>query len=152
MTGTFYFLLRWAGMSCTTAAPPVTTQVVTLSIGGTPVTASTSAATGLPSYRVDGTQPVACVNSMLAQAEAVDNLPFGPARIAVVGRDVGGAEMFRQTFDTFVGAGRANPVLQFDVASRTIDAGIDAPIDAPIDAGVDAPPVDAPPVDAAPDA
>jgi cysteine-rich repeat protein len=56
MTGTFYFVLRWAGMSCTTAAPPVTTQVVTLTIGGTPVTASTSAATGLPS-RIGSTAP-----------------------------------------------------------------------------------------------
>ena len=81
--------------------------------------ASTSAATGLPSYRVDGTQPIACVNSMLAQAEAVDNLPFGAARIAVVGRDVGGAEMFRQTFDTFVGAGRESEQRQVLDAQRT---------------------------------
>ena len=64
--------------------------------------------------------------------------------------DSGGAEMFRGTFDTFVGAGNSNPILTFDVQS-TIDAGIDAPIDAPdVDAGVDAD-VDAD-IDAAPDA
>jgi cysteine-rich repeat protein len=148
MTGTFYFVLHWAGMTCATAAPPVTTQIVTLSIAGAPVTLSTSAATGLPSYRVDGTQPVTCVASTSARAEAID-LPFGAARIAVVGKDVGGAEMFRGTFDTFVGAGRSNPPLVFDVAS-TLDAGVDATPDAPTDAGVDATP-DAP-TDAAPDA
>jgi len=153
MTGRFFFVLRWAGMTCTTAAPPVTSQTVTLTIGGTPSTASTSSVSGLPSYRVDGTQPVTCVASNLGQAEAIETLPFGPARIAVVGREAGGAEMFRGTFDTFIGAGTNNPVLTFDVPS-TIDAGIDAPIDAapdaPIDAGVDAP-IDAP-TDAPPDA
>jgi cysteine-rich repeat protein len=150
-TGTFYFVVRWAGMTCTTAAPPVTQQVVTMTIGGAPVTATTSAITGLPSYRLDGTQPVACVMSSLGLAEAVDTLPFGPARIAIVGRDSGGAEMFRGTFDTFVGAGRNNPVLTFDVPS-TIDAGIDAAIDARVDAmDVDAG-VDAMDVDASPDA
>ena len=147
MTGRFFFVLRWAGQECAVAMPPVVTQLVTLTIGGTPTTASTSSTSGLPAYRLDGTQPVTCVASSLGMAEAVDTLPFGPARIAVVGRASGGAEMFRGTFDTFVGAGTNNPVLSFDVPS-TIDAGIDAPIDAapdaPIDAGVDAP-IDAPP-------
>lgn len=147
MTGTFYFVLRWAGMTCTMAAPPVAQQNVRLTIGGVPVTVSTSATTGHPSYRLDGTVDVTCVASTLGQAEAVDTLPFGPAQMTVVGKDGTGAVMFRGTFDTFVGAGRANPVLTLDVPS-TIDAGIDAPVDAPtdapVDAGVDAP-LDAPP-------
>jgi cysteine-rich repeat protein len=155
--GNYYFRLKWAGMTCTMAAPPVTTQVVTLSIAGVPVNALTSDVNGLPAYNVNGTQPIGCVASTPATAEHVDGLPFGPARIAVIGRDSGGAEMFRETFDTFIGAGRANPTIELDVDS-TIDAGIDAaidaptdaPDDAPVDAGVDAP--DDAPTDAPPDA
>ena len=71
-------------------------------------------------------------------------VPFGRAQLTVSGRDSGGTEWFRGTFETFVGAGVSNPVLTFDVPS-TIDAGVDAPdidapaIDAAVDAGVDAP-------------
>ncbi|MEZ4400444.1 MAG: DUF4215 domain-containing protein [Kofleriaceae bacterium] len=137
MTGTFYFVLRWGGLECAMAAPPVTTQVVTMTIGGSPVTASTSSNTGYPSYRVDGTQPVTCITASTSSAEAIDGLAFGPIQIAVVGRDAGGAEMFRGAFSSFVGAGRSNPVLIFDVPS-TIDAGVDAGVDAPIDAPPDA--------------
>ena len=72
-------------------------------------------------------------------------VPFGQAQIAVSGRDTGGTEWFRGTFDTFVGAGVSNPILTFDVPS-VVDAAVDAPTDAPTDAGVDAPD------DAAPDA
>lgn|GEM_PF-2052860 len=149
MTGSYFFRVRWAGMECSAAAPPVVTQLVTLSIGGVPVNATTSAANGLPAYNVNGSQPVACVASTPTIAERVDNLPFGFGTVAVVGRDSGGAEMFRETFTTFIGAGRANPTIQLDVDS-TIDAAVDAAIDAPVDAGVDAP-IDAP-IDAPPDA
>jgi hypothetical protein len=156
MTGTFFFILRWAGMECGTAAPPVTTQVVTLMrTPGGPVTqmANVNSAT-YPSYRLDGTQPVGCVPSMLSQAEAAPGVPFGRATITVSGRDVGGAEWFRGEFDTFIGAGTSNPVYTFDVQS-TVDAAVDAPIDAPVDAGVDAEldaPIDAMDIDAEPDA
>lgn len=142
--GNYFFRIVWAGMICTAAAPPVVTQVVTLSIGGVPVNALTSNANGLAAYNVNGSQPIGCVLSTTSIAEHVDNLPFGPATISVVGRSAGGMEMFRETFPTFIGAGRGNPTIELDVDS-TIDAGIDAPTDAPdIDAGVDAP-IDAPP-------
>lgn len=147
MTGTFYFMIRWAGMTCTAAAPPVVQQNVLMTISGVPVTAMTSVSTGYPVYPMNGTVDVTCVPSTLGQAEAVDTLPFGPAEVIVVGKDSGGAVMFRGTFPTFVGAGRANPVLTFDVPS-TIDAGVDA---MEPDAGVDAMEPDAA-VDAAPDA
>lgn len=153
MTGSYFFRIRWAGMTCAMAMPPVTIQVVTMTINGVPVNALTSDANGLPAYNVNGTQPIGCVNSTASIAERIDNLPFGAARVSVIGRDAGGAEMFRETFDTFVGAGRANPTIELDVDS-TIDAGIDAPVDAPIDAPIDAEidaGVDAP-IDAAPDA
>jgi len=139
MTGTFFFILRWAGMPCAAAAPPVTTQVVTLTLagGGTPPMANVSSVQ-YPSYRLDGTQPVGCVPSTLSLAEAARAAPFGRAQLTVSGRDSGGTEWFRGTFDTFIGAGVSNPVLTFDVPS-TVDAAIDAPpADAAVDAGVDA--------------
>jgi cysteine-rich repeat protein len=147
MTGTFFFLLRWGGMPCPAAAPPVAEQTVTLRIGGVPVTRST---TSTPMYRLDGSQPVPCVMSTQGMAEASTMMPFGHAQIEVVGKDSGGATTFRGMFDTFVGAGGSNPILTFDVPS-TIDAGVDAAIDAPTDAPTDAPDPDAA-VDAAPDA
>jgi hypothetical protein len=116
--------------------------------------ANTGSAT-YPSYRLDGTQPVGCVPSVLSQAESARQVPFGLATITVSGRDSGGTEWFRGSFETFVGAGVSNPIFTFDVPS-TVDAAVDAPIDAPVDAGVEDAPVDAvdidAPVDAEPDA
>jgi hypothetical protein len=154
MTGTFFFLLRWMGVDCSTAAPPVTTQRVTLTVNGTVVTQQANVGSAVyPVYSLDGS-PVSCVMATLSQAEAARAVPFGRATLAVSGRDSGGTEWFRGTFDTFVGAGVSNPILTFDVPS-TVDAGIDAPDDAPDDAAVDAVPdamLDAGLVDAAPDA
>jgi hypothetical protein len=145
MTGTFFFLLRWMGMECSAAAPAVTHQRVTLRVNGMVVTQQANVGSmAYPVYALDGTQ-VTCVMATLAQAEAARTVPFGRAQLQVSGRDSGGTEWFRGTFDTFVGAGVSNPILTFDVPS-VIDAGVDAPIDAPVDAGVDAP------TDAAPDA
>ncbi len=142
MTGTFFFLLRWMGMDCATAAPPVATQRVTLTVNGTVVTQQANVgSTVYPIYTLNG-QQVACVMASLAQAEAGRMVPFGRAQLQVSGRDTGGTEWFRGTFDTFVGAGVSNPILTFDVPS-IVDAAIDAPTDAPVDAGVE---------DAAPDA
>lgn len=148
MTGTFFFILRWAGMECGAAAPPVATQLVTLLRPGGPVTQQANVGSmSYPTYRLDGTQSVPCVPSVLAQAEAAQGVPFGRATLTVSGRDSGGTEWFRGTFDTFVGAGTSNPIYTFDIQS-TVDAAIDAPIDAPVDAGVDAPAIDAVEIDA----
>ena len=151
MTGTFFFILRWAGMECTTAAPPVITQLVTVTHEGSPVTQQANVNSApYPIYRLDGTQPVGCVPSVLAKAEAAPGVPFGRATITVSGRDSGGTEWFRGTFDTFVGAGTSNPIYTFDVQS-TVDAAVDAPIDAPVDAEIDAE-IDAMDIDAPIDA
>jgi hypothetical protein len=140
MTGTFFFLLRWMGMECSAAAPPVATQRVTLRVNGSVVTQQANVgSTVYPVYSLDGSS-VTCVMASLSQAEAARMVPFGRAQLQVSGRDTGGTEWFRGTFETFVGAGVSNPILTFDVPS-VIDAGIDAPIDAmEVDAGVDAPP------------
>lgn len=147
MTGTFFFILRWAGMECGAAAPPVATQLVTLMRPGGPVSQQANVGSPYPIYRLDGTQPVPCVASVLAQAESAQGVPFGRATLTVSGRDSGGSEWFRGTFDTFVGAGASNPIYTFDIPS-TVDAAIDAPIDAPVDAGVDAVEIDAIEIDA----
>lgn len=141
MTGTFFFLLRWMGMDCATAAPAVATQRVTLRVNGTAVTQQANVGSAVyPVYTLDGSAQVTCVMATTAQAEAARMVPFGRAQLTVSGRDMGGTEWFRGTFETFVGAGVSNPILTFDVPS-VIDAGIDAPTDAPdVDAGVDAPP------------
>ncbi len=140
MTGTFFFVLRWAGMGCAAAAPPVATQRVTLTVNGSPVTQQANVGSAVyPVYSLDGSS-VTCVNATVSQAEAARTVPFGRASIAVSGRDSGGTEWFRATFETFVGAGVSNPILTFDVPSivdAAVDAPDDAPDDAPVDAGVD---------------
>lgn len=129
MTGTFLFMLRWATKTCTTATPPVVRQRVLMTIGGVPVT-TTTLFNGMPGYKLDGTVAAPCVPSTISLAERANALPFGPARITVSGTDGSGLTRFAGTFDTFVGAGTANPVLTFDVPVP-VDAGVDATIDAP---------------------
>ena len=126
MTGTFAFLVRFAGVTC---PPTAASQVITVRIGGVATMRST---TRPPVYRLDGSQPVPCVMSSQSAAENAEEMPFGRAQVEVVGRDSMGAEQYRGTFETFVGAGRSNPILTFDVPS-VIDAGVDAPYDAPTD-------------------
>ncbi len=131
-TGTFLFLLKWAMKACNTASPPVARQRVLMTINSVPVNTVTTW-NGMPGYRLDGSQTAPCVLSTISLAERAANLPFGPARLTVWGMDAVGAVRYQGTFDTFVGAGTANPVLQFDVGPP-VDAGVDAAIDAAIDA------------------
>jgi len=130
-TGSFLFKLTWDGQPCAAATPAVVTQVLTLLIGGTPVTQTTS--TG---QRLDGTDPQPCVPSTDPMAQLVAALPLGPATLIVEGRDSTGMAQYDQTFETFVGAGTGNPTVTFDVAGP--------------DAAPDAAPPDAAPADASP--
>ncbi len=132
MTGTFLFMFRWATKTCMTASPPVTRQRVLMTIGGVPV-ATTTLFNNMPGYKLDGSVAAPCVPSTISLAERANALPFGPARLTVTGTDLAGTTRFSGSFDTFVGAGTANPVLTFDVPIP-IDAGVDAPVDAAIDA------------------
>jgi len=132
LTGTFLFILRWAGHDCATSSPRVATQRVKMTIGGAPVTTVTQW-NNQPGYRLDGTQTVPCVPSTIALAERAAALPLGPATLEVEGKDSGGTIRYGKTFETFVGAGTANPVYTFDVTAP-VDAGVDAMVDAPIDA------------------
>ena len=82
----------------------------------------------MPGYRLDGSQAAPCVLSSIALAERANALPFGPATLTVEGTDAAGARQFAGTFETFIGAGTANPVMTFDVpVAPPIDAGVDAP-------------------------
>ncbi|HVV88088.1 MAG TPA: DUF4215 domain-containing protein [Kofleriaceae bacterium] len=131
-TGSFLFIFKWAMKTCTTAQPPVARQRVKLTINSVPVTTVTMW-NGMQGYPLDGSVAAPCVLSNITLAERANALPFGPAQLTVQGTDAQGNTRFEGTFDTFVGAGTANPVLTFDVPVA-VDAGVDAPVDAPIDA------------------
>lgn len=117
--GTFYFTLRWAGEDCSTATPPVTDHVMTLTQGGPPLSLMTTAG-----HPIDGTPSGTCVSADEPSPQTVLDVPFGPATFHVVGLDGVGTPQFEQEFDTFVGAGTFNPEYEFDVASLTPDAGV----------------------------
>jgi len=140
-TGTFWFRLKWGGATtCTGAAPPVAEQALRLERGGVPLTGLDEM--NMP-VTLDGATPAACRPFDDQFAQKVNGVAWGPAQITVTGLDGAGLAQFRRTFDTFVGAGAANPELVFDVNSLAPDA---MPPDAsPPDA---APVADAPAADA----
>jgi len=118
-TGTFFFRLQWGGQDCSTAAPPVAKHVLTLEVGGSAVTQRTDADDPL-----DGSGSGACRPFADEFPQSALAVPWGPATFTVEGLDSGDTPQFRQTFDTFVGAGISNPELHFDVASLAPDAGV----------------------------
>jgi hypothetical protein len=127
-TGQLLWRLKWGGQSCAMATPPVVSQTLTLTAGG--VVRTESASIDNTVYqKLDGTESKPCVPLTSQFPMNVMGLPWGPATMLVVGYD--GAtppvEVFRKSFDTFIGAGVFNPTFQYDVpAPPMIDAGIDA--------------------------
>jgi hypothetical protein len=105
-TGTFLFKLAWAGQTCSTAQ--VATQTLKLMIHGQPT--DKLADNG---QKLDGTDDKPCRSEEFAQF--AEGLPFGPATIRITGKDAGGAMKFEREFDTFIGVGKNNPTLTFDV-------------------------------------
>jgi hypothetical protein len=126
-TGTLLFRIAWAGKSCELAMPAVVTQTLELVAGGAVVGSVSDSG-----QKMDGTDPKPCRLLSEEFAQFVEALPFGPAALRVVGRDIDGMTRFEHRFDTFVGAGKNNPTIKYDVPAP--DAGIDAGIDAPPDA------------------
>jgi cysteine-rich repeat protein len=134
-TGTFYFSVHFGGAaSCAGAVVPVARERVAMVRGGTPLTGATVG--GIP---IDGSLAGACP-SETASAQAVNDLPWGPATITITGEDTEGTALYQGTFETFVGAGASNGTAAFDL---TLVAPLpDAPmpsVDAPelvVDAGV----------------
>jgi hypothetical protein len=127
-TGDFFFTVRWGGLDCSLAGPPVSTQVLTMSVQGNVVTQQTR--DGEP---LDGSAPFACQPASNPMPMSALGLPFGPATILIVGRDATNTEVFRGQFDTFVGAGPSNPTINYDVPT-VYDAG-PPDADVPPDAG-----------------
>lgn len=125
----FYFRIRWGGLDCADAVPPVATQTLALTVKGSPVAAATDS-----DQKLDGVDRKPCRPAADQFPQTVVGIPFGPAVLEVVGYDPDGVERYRQSFDTFIGAGKSNDEREFDLE----------PPPAP-DAGVDAAPADAAP-------
>lgn len=107
-TGTFLFELAWAGMDCEPAA--VATQSLKLMIGGQVTDKLTDSG-----QKLDGADVQPCRPNAPLGAQFVEGLPFGPATFVVTGRDAVGTMMYERTFETFIGVGKNNPTLLFDV-------------------------------------
>jgi len=107
-TGTFLFELAWEGMDCEPAA--VATQSLKLMIDGQ-VTDKVADNGQL----LDGVDEKPCRSRTGQFAQFVEGLPFGPATLVVTGRDAMGAMKYERTFETFIGAGKNNPTLLFDL-------------------------------------
>lgn len=120
-TGTFFFRVRWAGVDCGAALPPVVQQRITLTQDGVAVGQSTMS--GLP---LNGSAPGPCVSVTESFPQSAAGINFGPAQIRIEGLDSGGVPQFDSTIETFVGAGISNPEFTFDVNSLAPDAGVDA--------------------------
>lgn len=125
-TGTLLFRLKWAGASCEAAVPNVVMQTLTLMVGGTPTAILTDVG-----QKLDGTDPKPCRQLDEPFAQFAEGLPMGPVTLNVVGTDGVGAVAFDTTFDTFVGAAKNNPTIEFDVEPPPppMDGGVDAPMD-----------------------
>ncbi|MEZ4367270.1 MAG: hypothetical protein R2939_13440 [Kofleriaceae bacterium] len=128
-TGTFFFRVTWGGEACAAASPPVVSQLLTMTVGGDPVTQLTDSGQAL-----DGTDEGPCRPSTDQFPQSILAVPFGPASMTIEGRDAGGTTVFLETFPTFVGAGISNPTRTFAIAGPDpVDA---MPPDAPLpDAG-----------------
>jgi cysteine-rich repeat protein len=112
-TGTFFFRTLFGGSRM---CGPVVTQILALSRGGVPMTATTNA--GDP---VDGVTKSPCRPANM-ESQAILSLAWGPIRIHVTGLDASDVPIFEGSFDTFSGAGIANPAIELDLPAA--DGGL----------------------------
>ncbi len=104
--GAFYFKITWGGADCPTAMPPVVTQLLTVTQGGTAIALKSDSG-----HKVDGTDPEPC----RAGNEFVSQMPFGPTTVQIIGKDALNVVQYQKQFDTFAGAGPTNPTDVYDV-------------------------------------
>lgn len=128
--GLFLFRLKWGGQTCAIAMPRVTSQQLLLKVGAQVVRLRSDSG-----QLMDGSDIKPCREFTAEVPQSVAEVPFGPATLAVTGRDSNGRAVFEHTFETFVGVGQINPTLEFDLP-------------APMMPMVDAAPADAAPSDA----
>lgn len=107
-TGTFLFKLSWAGMTCETSG--VATQTLKLMIHGQPSDKLVD-----NGQKLDGTDEKPCRSHTEQFAQFAEGLPMGPVTFRVTGKDAGGLMKYEREFETFIGAGKNNPTLTFDV-------------------------------------
>jgi cysteine-rich repeat protein len=125
--GTYLVRLSWGGAdTCGGAVPPVTETSIRLERDIMPIMS-------MGGMVIDGATPVPCLDANGQSSYSFPGLPWGKAKLVVTGWDALGQAQFQESFDTFVGAGPANPTFELDVQSLAPDAG---PPDAgPADAG-----------------
>ena len=95
----------------------VVKQILGLSRGGTPITTTTNAGDA-----VDGVTTSPCRPATGGSSQAILSLTWGPIRIKITGLDATDQPIYEGTFDTFAGAGAANPSMELDVPER--DGGL----------------------------
>jgi hypothetical protein len=131
--GQYLFTIKWGGVTCASATPPIVTQKLKLDRDGTLLGAVTDSGQAM-----DGVASAPCHVSAPNMFEFAQGLASGFATLTVTGTDDQG-EDHTEVFDTFVGVGTNNPTVEYSVDLPLPDAGVDAMIDAPpVDAMVDA--------------
>lgn len=108
--GSFFFRVRWNGMDCGDADPPVAQQRLRLERAGVAIADTTTAGDAF-----DGSESSPCRPYADLSPQSALGVPWGHATITIVGYDNRGAELYRGTRATFIGAGPTNPELLFDV-------------------------------------
>ncbi len=108
--GDFFFRVSWAGADCGDALPVLTDQRLTLVADGNTIFTTTEGGATL-----DGSSSITCVPLTVELPQVARDVPFGPAQFKIEGLDAMGMIIYEEIFDTFVGAGVSNPVLEFDV-------------------------------------
>ncbi len=112
-SGTFYFRLKWDGLDCADAHPPVVEHLLTLQMDGEDEPLELDTTAGDP---VNGSKSGACKSFKEMFPQSVLDVPSGFATFSITGIDAAGDTAFEETFDTFIGAGLSNPEDVFDVA------------------------------------
>jgi hypothetical protein len=108
-TGNFFFDVAWGGSATCAGAPtPVAKQSFVLMRGAVPIAGAT-----LDGDALDGSTKLACKDGTLIAV----GLPWGPAQLRITGYDAADVVLYEKTFNTFIGADLANPLMAFNVGN-----------------------------------
>jgi hypothetical protein len=110
-TGTFLFRISWGGLSCD--ATTIKNQTVKLTVDGVVQDITTD-----DGQMLNGADKKPCKKLSDQFPQSALDTKFGLATIEISGYDAADAMTYTHTFDTFVGAGIANPTLTFDVPTN----------------------------------
>jgi hypothetical protein len=118
-TGNYYYRIKWGGAdTCSGAVPAVAKTRVQVLRDGKPLSTDDGRV-------LDGMTATDCQPYTAQAAEVLSGVPWGPAQISIAGLDQTSARKFEGNYDTFIGAGVANPEMHFDVPAPSVpDAGL----------------------------